>query len=565
MIAVVLFIVLNCCLFLPRYYFNKNNSSFFPTPELFEQKKLNLKKLINRFNDDIFRFNFEFTLVIIFLILFKKNIPISFAIIIISLFYLLTLLLFFYHYTIYALYKTYPSITSDWKLIKQGIQVAKSGYLTTVLIGLTFFISFIIGLFYFVRFMIEAIYNSSSNLLLIFCLVLLVITFVFSVYKKINPFRFQKEFDFNFMSFFTIQFSILLIQSNRFFSKKIKNELSRLCENSARTIFSIPKKASLISKPNIFFIAIESYGAILYEDDSYREKYSSLMKSMSLNLISNDWYIASSLSKSPVSGGGSWMAYSSFLMGINIASDLIYRKLFNERNNYPTQSILSVLAEIGYDTSLIAAVGGFENFTIEWEKTLSFLGTRNVIRFNDLNYTGERFNFGPSAPDQYMLQKSRALLKEKYTNHPISFFVETINSHAKFETPTHLFANWEECNLASREAFKPTNDLDKKINENYFLAMEYQLKIIEDFVITEREDTIFVLFGDHQPPLLTSKNNSFKTPIHIISKNKAFIERWYAQGFDCSLEIKSLENNLNHEDLKSLFLENFFASYEKRT
>jgi hypothetical protein len=563
MIALLLFIVLNSCLFLPRYYFNKNNSSFFPISELFEQKKLNLKKLINRFNDDIFRFNFEFIIVILLLILFKENIPISLAIVLVSVFYLLTLVLFFYHYSIYSIYKTYPTISSDWKLITQGIQIAKNGYLTQLLLGLTFFISFIIGLFYLIYFLIEAVYNSSNNSLLIFCLGLLVITFVFSVYKRTNPFQFTKEFDFNFMSFFVIQFSALLLQSNTFFSKKTKLELSQLPEIIAKKMFKFPKGISFKSKPNIYFIAIESYGAILYEDKNYHEKYSSLLNSITQNLHSNDCHIASSLSESPVSGGGSWIAYSSFLMGINITSDLIYRKLFNERHTYPTQSMLAILAEIGYETSLIATIGGFENFTIEWEKTLSLLGAKNVIRFDDLNYTGEKFNFGPSAPDQYMLQKSRVLLKGKNPNQPISFFVETINSHANFESPTLLISNWEDCKTANREMFKPTQDLDKKIKENYFSAIEYQLKTLEDFILTEKEEAIFVLFGDHQPPLISTKNNSFKTPIHIISKNKLFIEKWYSQGFDSSLEIKSLENNLKHEDLKSLFLENFFASYQK--
>jgi hypothetical protein len=379
------------------------------------------------------------------------------------------------------------------------------------------------------------------------------VCFVFSAVKKINPFVFKKEFDFNYLSFFAIQFSILLIQSNRFFCKKTKQELSSLPRIIANKTFTFSKDIPFKSKPNIYFIAIESYGAILHEDDYFKEKYSKLISDFNQNLQSKDWHITSSFSKSPVSGGGSWMAYSSFLMGIKITSDFLYRKLFYEREKYKTQSIFSVLEELGYATTLIAAVGGYENFTIEWAETLSFLGTKNVIKFKDLDYSGEKFNFGPSAPDQYMLQKSRTILKEKYPNQPISLFVETINSHANFETPTHLFPNWEECNVANRNAFKPTIVFEKNIKENYFLAIDYQLKTIADFVLTENEDSIFVVFGDHQPPLLTTTKNSNKTPIHIISKEKTFISNINLESYNSTEVIQNNKQELGHEDLKSLF------------
>ncbi|RXR34082.1 hypothetical protein EQG68_03335 [Flavobacterium piscinae] len=564
MVALLLFFTLNFTLFIPRYYFNKNNSSFFPISELIEQKSLNVKKIINRFNDDIFRFNFEFSSVVLVLILVKDFIPLTWAMVLIGLVYLLTCILFFYHYSILGIYKTYPCIASDWKLIKQGVQIALNGYRLQFIVGLVFLIVFLVGLCYANTLLINEIYVGNSFPLLLFCLIIVFVAFIFSVVKKTNPFVFKKEFDFNYLSFFAIQFSILLIQSNRFFCKKTKEELRSLPGIIANNTFTFSKNIPFKSKPNIYFIAIESYGAILHEDDYFKEKYNKLISDFNQNLQSKDWHITSSFSNSPVSGGGSWMAYSSFLMGIKITSDLLYRKLFHEREKYKTQSIFTILEELGYATTLIAAVGGYENFTIEWEETLSFLGTKNVIKFKDLDYTGEKFNFGPSAPDQYMLQKSRALIKEKYPNQPISFFVETINSHANFETPTHLFKNWEECNLANRNAFKPTTALEKNIKENYFLAIDYQLKTITDFVLSENEHSIFVIFGDHQPPLLTTTKNSFKSPIHIISKDKAFITDVKLERFNSTVEIHNNKQELGHEDFKFLFLDKFITYFQEK-
>jgi len=241
----------------------------------------------------------------------------------------------------------------------------------------------------------------------------------------------------------------------------------------------------------------------------------------------------------------------------------MYRKLLYERNLFPSQSIFDVLEQIGYSTNLIATVGGYKNFKIEWDKILSFLGTKNVIRFDDLNYKGVTFNFGPSAPDQYMLNKSIEILKEKNKNQPITFFVETINSHANFETPTTIFDDWKKCNTANREDFKPTDTSDNNLNENYFQAIQYQLKILEDLIIREKEDSIFVIFGDHQPPLLTSSENSFNTPIHVISKNMQFINYWLNDNFSDSLSCNTKGVELNHHDLKSLFIANFIETYKK--
>lgn len=565
MVALLLFFVLNFTLFIPRYYFNKNNSGFFPILELIENKSVNFKKIINRFNDDIFRFHFEFIIVILGLLFFKNFILIEWAVVIIGFFYLLTCVIFFYHYSILGIYKTYPCFASDWKLIKRGIRIAFSGYRTQFVIGLLGCVGFFTGLFYLNMLLIQEIYFSNSFPLLLFCLILVFTTVVFSTFKNANPFVFRGEFDFNYSRFFVIQFSVLLIQSNRFFCKKTTQDLKTLPEIIAKSNVAFSKDIPFKSKPHIYFIAIESYGAILCEDFFYREKYHKLIKNFNQKLQSNNWHLTSSLSKAPVSGGGSWMAYSSFLMGINIATDLQYRKLFYEREKYKTQSIFNILEELGYATNLIAAVGGFENFNIDWEETLSFFGTNNVIKFKDLEYSGEKFNFGPSAPDQYMLQKARTILKEKYPNQPISFFVETINSHANFETPTHLFPNWEECNSAERNEFKPIKPEEKNIKENYFSAIEYQLKTINNFVLTEKEESIFVIFGDHQPPLITTNNNSFKTPIHIISKNKAFISDLNLERFGSIYEIKNQEPQLSHEDFKTLFLKKFFTHYQVKT
>lgn len=565
MIAVAIFFILHFLLFIPRYIFNKETASFFGLNEIFPNGKFYPRALLSRFNDDFFRINIEFTVLILAVILGEKFISVFYAQIVTALFYILTLVLFYYHYSIYSIYKTYPAISVDKRLIFQGLSIAYNGFKVAFFLGIVAFLG-LIGLVCFLNnYLVLIIYKSNSNLLFLTCIVTLTAFLFFAFIKKINPFRFTKEVDFHYLIYSSFQSSVFILNSNSFFNKKAQAEIDAIPGLLEQNKIEIPDTLLLTQKPNIYFIAIESYGAIVYENEIYHEKYKVLSNIIYKNLKEKDWHIASSMSAAPVSGGGSWMSYSSFLKGVNIKSDSLYKYLLNQQDKFPIQSLFTILEKWGYHNYLVAAIGGFENFKIDWEETVTFLGTKNLIRFKDLEYSGERFNFGPSAPDQYMLNKAIQLMKEKHKHEPISFFTETNNSHYKFYSPTKILSKWESCNEATLKEFCPTTNLEKNKAENYFTAIEYQLKTIEDLIVNENEDSIFILFGDHQPPVITNHKNSFKTPIHVVSKNKTFVENWYKSGFFDALFLENQNDltGLNHFDFKKLFIKNFLVNYEK--
>lgn len=239
--------------------------------------------------------------------------------------------------------------------------------------------------------------------------------------------------------------------------------------------------------------------------------------------------------------------------------------MINNQEKYKTESLFSVLEKMGYENYLVSGLGGFENYVIEWGKILSFLDTRNVIKYTDLEYKGERFNFGPSAPDQYLLNKSRALIEEKSIGKPFALFLETINSHYNFDSPTIVLKDWKSCSTALREDYKPLQNLSEKVLDNYFKAITYQLECVVDFILSDKEkDSIYVLFGDHQPPFITNSNNSYKTPIHVISKNQTFINQWYSKGFNEGL-LGSLSDSVKcHFEIKKLFMDSFITTYSNK-
>ncbi len=566
MIEVTLFLILNFLLLLPRFFLNKKTSTFFPVKEFFVDGKFRITPLMARFNDDIFRINLEYTIVVLLLVVFKSAIPIEIAKFVLGVCYTTTLIIFYYHYSIYSIYKTYPAISTDINLIEQGLKIGYNGFKAKFIFGIVVFVVFLIALWLLNTFLLSILYEKKVTVFIVFCVVILIATISFCLIKKINPFRFNTEFDFHYLLYFSIQMTTFVLLANRFFNKKAKEDIRNIPLIIKNSVLPSPNEHSFSQKPNIYFIALESYGAILYENEIYSQKYKILASQIDKSFSENGWQTASSLSNSTVTGGKSWVAYSSFLKGINIKSDAIYRQLFYNQSKYKTQSIFDILETIGYENYLIAGLGGFENYKIEWDEILEFLGTKNVIKYKDLEYKGIRFNLGPSAPDQYLLNKSIQLIKEHNPNKPISFFVETINSHYPFDSPTQLFKNWEDCNVATSDVFKTIKNQSSNQIENYFTAIKYQLKVIEDLILKKDSDAIFIVFGDHQPPILTNKDNSYQTPIHIISKNKIFIKNWIANGFQNSMYCnkEEIDSDLSHHQIKKMFVENYLKTYQEK-
>lgn len=556
MISVVLFLLLNFILFIPRYVFNSKTANFFPVKEFFPGNKLRVQPLLTRFNEDVFKVNFEYALVFLILAIFKEYIFIENAKLIAGFFYFFTLLYFLYHNSIFSIFKSYPSLKLDYLLVIDGIKIGFKGFRNYFFLGFLSFVILSFVLFLTNFFIVDQLYNDSFWMT-ICCSIICFLGVFYYLYKKLNPFRFIREHNFEIHHYGTIQSSVFMLNSNQFFSNKAKTELSQIPNLINDSKLNLPHNLLFNSKPNVYIIGVESYGAILYENEIYQEKYTVLINKLNEILSVNDWKSVSILSNAVVTGGTSWVSFGSFLKGLNIKSDFIYRHLINNQEKYKTQSLFSVLEKYGYENYLVSGLGGFENYAIEWNKILSFLGTKNVIKYADLEYKGETFNFGPSAPDQYLLNKSRELIEEKSLGKPFALFLETINSHYNFDSPTLLLDDWKRCAKVSRKDFNPLQNLSEKVSENYFEAISYQLECLVDFILKDKEkDSIYVLFGDHQPPFITNAKNSYKTPIHIISKESLFVKSFEDKGFNKGLLCNNSKKGIDfrHSDFLKIFI-----------
>jgi hypothetical protein len=83
----------------------------------------------------------------------------------------------------------------------------------------------------------------------------------------------------------------------------------------------------LAKKPNIYLLFVESYGSVLYKRPDWRSAYIDMLHKAEDRLDEGGFSYASTLSKSPTWGGGSWLAYTSALFGLPIMSHPQYLTL----------------------------------------------------------------------------------------------------------------------------------------------------------------------------------------------------------------------------------------------
>ena len=99
--------------------------------------------------------------------------------------------------------------------------------------------------------------------------------------------------------------------------------------------------------------------------------------------------------------------------------------------------------------------------------------------------------------------------------------------------------------------------------ERYRAAIGYQLDYVLRFV-RERadDDAVFVVFGDHQPPMITDKRMGKQTPVHVIARNQKLIDVFLEQGFAAGLDLTAKEPRpIRHQGFLSLFLKGMQAAY----
>jgi len=351
------------------------------------------------------------------------------------------------------------------------------------------------------------------------------------------------------------------LHKNLAVSAQIQEDVQRFDGGSVQEIYNY-SGSLLAEKPDIYLIFVESYGSVLYKRDHFRAPYVSLLETLEITLADAGWRTATALSESPTWGGGSWLAYTSTLFGMRIDNHPQYLDLRNKYQVERYPSLGATLDDQGYHYVWLSALA--ENISeVGWAKYTRMMAVDELIRNREMDYVGPRYGWGPAPPDQWVLHWAHSTLKAK-NDQPLLLFTITQNSHYPWTPHPSLVEDWRTLNQPGQEEAMvdpDTIDLETR-RSNYWNAIEYQMRMLTQWILdVGDENSLFVLVGDHQPPAVSRRSDGWSTPVHVISKNQAFVDSLGEYGFVPTLTVSSLEPTLRHEGLYSLLMQALVREY----
>ncbi len=281
---------------------------------------------------------------------------------------------------------------------------------------------------------------------------------------------------------------------------------------------------SLAFRPNIYLIFIESYGAVPFLSEYIQEPFQKGMNALEKRLKDHGWRGRSTYSLAPIKGGRSWLSFSSALMGVHIADQITYNRLYDMEFTYP--HLIRYLNAHGYTTHRINTMLTNDKIDskIPYQAVAAFHEFDNWVLYPDIPYTGYPFNSVGGIPDQFALEYVwDSQIRGKDEPHMV-FFI-TLDSHAPWYPPPLVKPHYLDLNTVRTNPYPEEYSLEADIMDRYQATIEYEWAILEQFMTARAEDDdLFILIGDHQPPAMEhqiwDQINDYAVPLHVLSKSE---------------------------------------------
>lgn len=539
-------LVINLVCFLPMYLLNFRQQPN-PFAFLFEKRFRNQNKIKLLYTKlhftDPFRINLEFSLLA--LLFMGTGFTNTSAILITSAVLAITFIHSLYVSIMLFIFDRPPTFASDLLLIKSGLVIAKKQrwFIASLLLSLVAIIALIA---YWTVSSLFTLAPSETVLPILLSLLLL------------PPALFHwKRYDYAYFHARTVYSSSLHIIRNILFGRRFKQLFSQSPDYFEQ--YNYFKNVELNTKPNFVFVCVESYGAVCHRKNDLLRGLEPLLKRHQDKLRSAGYHVASTFSISPILSGGSWLSYASFMYGVRIDDLQLYDGLFQINDGFCAyESMFHILNRNGYKNALVCPMGGVDNNDVNWTSINRCFQSDINIDWQTLNYVGKTFPFFTQkhtycAPDQYALNFGYEHSKSKVDG-PFSMFYCTMNSHIPWHSPTDIAEDWRSLNDPAAEIRTTLEGADDS-TKKYFQAIKYQLDFILDFATNQAdENMVLVIFGDHQPPLITSPEMGTETPVHVITKSNCLHNHLLGSGFLPELTLANYHSNIKHEGFLSLFV-----------
>jgi len=552
----LLFGSLNLFLFLPNALLEQGDATFWATLGQTWRDPVELWRFLAiwRPAPDVARLQLEFLLLTALLTAFR---PLRRPLLrgLLYTLYLLVLIYAVYETVLRSLYQMEPIFYSQYRMLTEGFSFLLDGLAIPVyywLLAIGGAMLLLVAIYSAVRALTsEGVAGRISK----FSLALLALLVVFALGQAVRYQHYLARPE------MVVSSLVYKVQANVQASRQVYETVRTFDDGYVRRAYDY-RGQKLVTKPNVYLLFIESYGSVLYKRPDYLREYTALTTELAETLAANGWHAATALSESPTWGGGSWMAYTSAMFGLNIDSDPEYAMLMDRYQVEDFPDLGGFLREQGYRYYGLSSISR-ELSAEAWNRYLRFYGADRWLRYRDLDYVGPKYGWGPSPPDQYSLNKARAEIRSE-TDQPYLLFTITQNTHYPWAPLPALAEDWADLNVAGE--YPAPIDLENIPHEtrrkNYLNAVEYNLRVLVDFILSEEDpNAIFVLVGDHQPPRVSRKEDGWDTPLHIISRDTGLVESLTAYGFVPGLTLTYPTPALHHAGIHSLLARLLLENY----
>lgn len=303
---------------------------------------------------------------------------------------------------------------------------------------------------------------------------------------------------------------------------------------------------------NVLLIFVESYGETVLSYDQYRQPVLRAYERWDSSLRPLGFNIASHVLESPTVGGYSWLAHITLATGIKVTDQVRYKRLYQMR----PKTIVHYFKEAGYQTLLVQPatmrdpgdiIYPFSHHRYSWE----------------FGYRGRNFSWAPM-PDQFVMDWIRRNEIDE-TDAPLFVEYNLVSGHMPWNNQAPIVEDWEQIGDGSMyrdmAGIRFNTDWSNltHAHEAYLTAMLYDLEVLRQYITKfVRDDTLLIILGDHQPVgEVTGNTESRGAPIHVVSKNPRFTEKFVARGYNRGMRPENRRPYPGMELFMSQFIEDF--------
>ncbi|MFI1394286.1 sulfatase [Streptomyces sp. NPDC020681] len=290
-----------------------------------------------------------------------------------------------------------------------------------------------------------------------------------------------------------------------------------------------------LSGKDVIFVFIESYGRSAVQDPAMASQVGAVLADGNSRLRAAGFSSRSAFLTSPTTGGGSWLAHSTFASGLWIENEGRYRSV--------TSSDRLTLTGAFQEAGRWRTVGIMPGVTRAWPEGRLY-GLDQIYDSRQLGYEGPKFSWTP-VPDQYSLSAFERLEHGKPGREPLMASIILTSSHQPW-APIPRMIGWDQVGDGSvyhsiEEAGKDPEEVWKdpdNVRTEYRNAIEYSLNSLISYVEKYgNDDTVLVFLGDHQPvPTVTRGELGRDVPISIVARDPAVLDRISGWGWHDGLK-----------------------------